>query len=229
MRNGTNTSSTPTFAVASSRSAASAVPSFSAQAGTGPDRLRPGPVLRLRGRVLELAAKARTRGPRRVDEARDAVRKTVAQLRGLLGGDCAGGLRGRDLRLGVRGERGDEAVSGLARGRSGDLREGLAGLHLGAQVSGGGAEVGRGSGEGVADHATIVGSARTTAMWCALLIDERREVRLLRGHKRLDEPVAGLAVGDGDVGEALGGAELVAELVGGGAVVGRLGAGEVAV
>src|SRR5437667_361820 len=124
---------------AKTESVASAVPSFNAQAGAGPDRLRPGPVLGVRGRVLELAAKARTRGPRRVDEARDAVRKTVAQLRGLVGSDRAGGLCGRDLRLGVRGERGDEAVTGLARGRSGDLREGLAGLHLGAQVSGGGA------------------------------------------------------------------------------------------
>src|SRR5438094_5677243 len=158
---------------AKTESVASAVPSFNAQAGAGPDRLRPGPVLGVRGRVLELAAKARTRGPRRVDEARDAVRKTVAQLRGLVGSDRAGGLCGRDLRLGVRGERGDEAVTGVARGRSGDLREGLAGLHLGAQVSGGGAEVGRGSGEGVADHAALAGSARTTGpttLRCALLV-----------------------------------------------------------
>src|SRR5438552_19185890 len=100
---------------AKTESVASAIPSFSAQAGTGPDRLRPGPVLGLRGRVLELAAKARTRGPRRVDEARDAVRKTVTQLRGLIGGDRACGLAGGGLRLGVGGERGGETVAALAR------------------------------------------------------------------------------------------------------------------
>ena len=56
-------------------------------------------------------AAARSLRPCRVNESRDLVGEIVRELRRLVGGDRAGGLRGGDLGLRVGGQRGDKAVA----------------------------------------------------------------------------------------------------------------------
>src|SRR5207237_197993 len=114
------------------------------------------------------------------------------------------------LRVGDRDLRdadksGYQSITRLSTRRGRDLRERLTRLHLRLEVGLRDPEIRGCGGERVEAHVEA-GTPRTTLGADALLVDEGRDVRLRGGHERLDESIAGLAVRDGDVGEALVGA-----------------------
>src|SRR4029079_727693 len=192
------------------------------QAGTVPDLADPAPSAEGGNRFV-LAATTAGYGPGRVDELSDTRREIRLLVRRLIRGDLAGRLRGVDLGGRVGDEGADEPITALSCGRVRDLGERLARAELRLEICFGHTEVRRRRSAGVADDVPAAGPAAEAwpgafasrglrARADALLVDERRDVLLLRRGESGDEPGARLAVGDRHIGEALVGAQLGPEL-----------------